>query len=438
MNVVLVYPPNYFRDEKFWKGPYGGVEERWGKKVPPLGILYLASSLIESGVKVQVIDLNALEIGLKQSVDLIAKSKPSVVGISATSFQLRGAVQIAEKLKKELENEVVVGLGGAHISVDPDFVNRFPVFDFGLVGEGEITFPSFITRILKGEKIRGTFYAEQPASLDELAFPARHLIDVESYFSGEKCAPILATRGCPYNCIFCSIKGLRGQKVRFRSPKNVADEIERIRNEGTRRFLFTDDTFTANMKFAYSLCEEIISRKLDVEWWCETRVDVVDETILKTMHKAGCIQINFGIESGNERIRTKIIRKNFTNDQTIRAIDLCKKLGIFTDAFFMLGFPTETVEDFYSTANFSLELGADIIGVYLTQILPGSDLFALAVKEGKIASDIYDQYASGGLKGSLPVYVPEGLSLPILHETLGSVAHILQNKLGREPLQFKR
>lgn len=134
MSVVLVYPPNYFKEGKLQKELYGGLEERWGK-APPLGILYLASSLLASGVEVRVVDLNALKVGLKEGVDLIGKSKPHVVGISATSFQLRGAVQLAERLKEEFEN-VVIGLGGVHISVDPDFINRFPIFDFGLVGEG--------------------------------------------------------------------------------------------------------------------------------------------------------------------------------------------------------------------------------------------------------------------------------------------------------------
>ena len=410
MSVVLVYPPNYFKEGKLQKELYGGLEESWGK-APPLGILYLASSLLASGVEVRVVDLNALKVGLREGVELIGKSKPHVVGISATSFQLRGAVQLAERLKEEFENEVVIGLGGVHISVDPDFINRFPIFDFGLVGEGEITFASIVTRILKGEKVRGTFYGKQPTSLNELPFPARQLIDAKRYFSEEKCATILATRGCPYNCIFCSIKGLRGQRVRFRSPRNVVDEMKEIRDMGTKRFWFVDDTFAVNRKYVLKLCEEMINRKLDIEWWCETRVESVDETILKVMRKAGCIQISFGIESGSERIRINTIRKNFTNDQAIRAFRLCKKLGIFTEAYLMLGFPTETMEDLYDTVNFSAELGADTVGVHITQILPGSDLFALAVKEGRIAPNVYDQYAKGELKGSLPVYVPEGLSL---------------------------
>lgn len=432
MSVVLVYPPNYFKEGKIWKKTYGGLKERCGRQVPPLGILYLASSMLEGGVaraKVRVVDLNVLNIGLKESVDLIGKSKPEVVGISAASFQLRGAVQLAERLKKRFENEVVIGLGGAHISVDPDFINRFPIFDFGLVGEGEITFPSLVTRILKGEKVRGIFYGKQPTSLDELPFPARQLIDTKRYFSQEKqeCATILATRGCPYNCIFCSIKGLRGQRVRVRSPRNVVDEMEGIRDRGTRCFVFVDDTFTVDRKFTLKLCEEITNRKLDVVWWCETRIDSVDETTLKAMRKAGCRQIAFGIESGSERIRINIIRKKFTNDQVINAFNLCKKLGIFTEAYFMLGFPTETMEDLYRTANFSRKLGAGITDFHLTQIYPGSDLFKLAVKEGKITQDVYDQYAKGKLKGPLPVYVPEGLSINMLLQLQASFSKRITN-----------
>lgn len=409
MSVVLVYPPNYFRDEGFSKEPYGGLEEHWGQ-APPLGLLYIASSLLADGVKVRVVDLNALKLGLKESVDLIGESKPQVVGISATSFQLRGAFQLAEALREKFGNGVTIGLGGVHVSVDPDFISRFQIFDFGVVGEGEIIFSSLVARIINGEKVRGVFCGEQP-SLDDLPFPARQLIDAKRYFSGDKCATILAMRGCPYNCIFCSIKGLRGQKVRFRSPRNVVDEMETIIDSGTKRFWFVDDTFTVNKNYALTLCEEMVNRKLDVEWWCETRVACVDENILKVMHKAGCKQISFGIESGSERIRNNIIRKGFTNDQAIRAFSFCKKFGISTEAYLMVGFPTETIEDLRSTVNFSGELGADTIGVHIAQILPGSDLFTLALKEGKITSNVYDQYSKGELKGSLPVYVPEGLSL---------------------------
>lgn len=382
-----------------------------GAKLLLLGLLYLASSLSAIGVKVRVVDLNALRLGLNESVDLIGESKPQIVGISATSFQLRGAIQLAEAMREKFGNSVTIGLGGVHVSVDPDFINRFQIFDFGVGGEGEITFTSIVKKILSGEKIRGVFSGEQPSNLDDLPFPARHLIAENKYFSGDKCATILAMRGCPYDCIFCSIKGLRGQKVRFRSQKNVVDEMETIVESGTRRFWFVDDTFTVNKNYAIGLCEEIMNRKLDVEWWCETRVACVDENILKIMGKAGCKQISFGIESGSERIRNNIIHKGFTNDQAIHAFSLCKKFGISTEAYLMVGFPTETAEDLCSTVNFSGQLGAKTIGVHIAQILPGSDLFKLALKEGKITSGVYDQYAKGELKGSLPAYIPEGLTL---------------------------
>lgn len=415
MSVVLVYPPNYFRKEGSSKELYGGLEERWGQ-APPLGLLYLASSLLAKGVKVRVVDLNAFRLGLKESVDIIGLSNPQVVGISATSFQLRGAFQLAEALREKFGNSITIGLGGVHVSVDPDFVNRMQIFDFGIIGEGELTFSSLVSKIMNREKVSGIFHGELPCNLDELPFPARELVDTKKYFSGEKSATILATRGCPFNCIFCSIKGLRGQKVRFRSPSNVIDEMEAVINSGTRRFWFVDDTFTVNRNYALALCEEMIKRKLDVEWWCETRIACVDEDILKLMRKAGCKQISFGIESGSERIRRDIIRKSFTNEQAIQVFGLCKKYGISTEAYIMVGFPTETKEDLLATVNFSGQLGADTIGVHIAQILPGSDLFTLALEEGKIRSDVYDKYAKGELKGSLPVYVPEGLSLTDLQD----------------------
>ncbi len=416
MSVVLLYPPHYFRSNSSSKEPYGGIDAHWGQ-APPLGLLYLASSLLSNGVKVHVVDLNEHRLGLKESVDLIEQSTPRVVGISATSFQLRGAVQLAEALRERFGDKVIIGLGGVHVSVDPDFINRFPIFDFEVIGEGEITFSSLVTKILNGENVHGVFRGEVPLNLDNLPFPARHLIDTKMYFSGDRCATILATRGCPFDCVFCSIKTLRGQRVRYRSPKNVADEMDAIVKTGTKRFWFVDDTFTVNKDYAIALCEEIIHRKLDVEWCCETRIACVDENILKVMRSAGCIKISFGIESGSARIRTDIIHKGFTNEQAIRVFNLCKKYGISPEAYLMVGFPTESAEDLRSTKSFSSKLNADTIGVHIAQILPGSDLFTIALKEGKIKADVYDQYAKGELSGSLPVYVPEGLSLIDLQKT---------------------
>ncbi len=402
-DVVLVYPPYSFDEEK----------RRFLAKFsasPPLGILYLASVLEKIAIKVKIIDAMAAPIKLEDIVKLIEKEDTRIVGISATTPQIRGSVQLATALKQTLGNRIIIGLGGPHVTADPEFIYRFPYFDFGFIGEGETTFPSLAEKMMKErvtENRPAILRGEHVSSLDDVPFPARHLLKKDAYGeAGEQFAPIMASRGCPYNCVFCS-KPIADRSIRYRSPENVVNEIESV---NAKYVVFADDTFTLNRKTTLMLCQEIIDRKLDVGWHCETRVNLVDKELLQVMKKAGCKKIEFGIESGNERIRNNIVRKNPTNEQINRTFSLCKTVGIQTAAYLMLGFPTETKKEMQETAEIGKKIGADFIGVHLTVPMPGSDLFTLAIQDGRITADIWDRYAKGELDEQ-PVYVPKGLTL---------------------------
>jgi|TARA_B100000315_G_scaffold260896_1_gene326970 radical SAM superfamily enzyme YgiQ (UPF0313 family) len=402
-DVILVYPPYSFDEEK----------QRFLAKFsasPPLGILYLASALEKNAVKVKIIDAMAAQLKLEDVVKLIEKEGAQVVGISATTPQTRGAVQLAEALKRILGNSIIIGLGGPHVTTDPDFIHRFPYFDFGFIGEGELTFPSLVEKMLNESfpwKRPAIFRGEHMSNLDDIPLPARHLLEKDIYGEAdEQFAPIMSSRGCPYDCVFCS-KPVAGRSVRYRSPENVVDEIESV---DVGYIVFADDTFTLNKKITLKLCREIIDRKLDVGWQCETRANLVDEDLLKVMKRAGCKKIEFGIESGNERVRTNIVHKNPTNEQIRKTFSLCRKVGIETAAYLMLGFPTETREDMRETVAIGKNLGADYIGVHLTIPMPGSELCSLAKQDGRISEDVWDRYAKGEIEEQ-PIYVPEDLTL---------------------------
>lgn len=188
----------------------------------------------------------------------------------------------------------------------------------------EKTFPKVVQKILS-DKVpeQGTIVqGKNVSNLDDIPFPARHLLEKNLYGEGrERFAPIMASRGCPYNCIFCS-KPILGRGVRHRSPKNVVNEMESIGDECHWLFVFADDTFTINRNLVAQLCKEMIDRKIEAEWQCETRINLVDEDLLEMMKKAGCRRIEFGVESGCERIRINIVHKNFTNDQMMKAFSL--------------------------------------------------------------------------------------------------------------------
>lgn len=273
------------------------------------------------------------------------------------------------------------------------------------------------------------FNGEVVEKLDELPFPARHLIDTRNYgppgkkWSKEEArnnmfASILGSRGCPFNCIYCS--KIYGKKYRFRSAKNIVDEIEALIDDYDGKFVFMDDTFTFNRKNVEEFCKEIISRNLKIKWMAMTRANLVDEKLLPLLKKAGCTDLFFGVESGNERVRNEVIKKAVSNEAAFKAIKLCRKFGIQSSVFLMLGFPTETKNELYDTVNFARTSGCDLIGVHITVPLPGSELFESAILEGVIEKDVIDKYARGelgdGFRNVWPVYVPKGLSLGDLEE----------------------
>jgi len=406
--VILVNPPHSFIETHRGREKQGKTKEILS--YPPLGVLYLASALETDGIKVKVIDAPAHGFRLQETVHEIEKGKPVFVGISATTPQTYAAVQLAKTLRERYRDDLVIGLGGAHVSADPDFINRFPYFDFAIKGEGEITLAKIVRMILNGERLRGVYHGQAPSNLDEVPPPARHLVNNNLYFipiHEKRFTSIIASRGCPYDCLYCS-RPVIGRNVRFRSPRNVvAEMIECIDKFRIQWFQFVDDTMTLNRSHIIRLCDEILNRKLDIEWGCQTRVDLVDAQILSAMRKAGCREISFGIESGSERVR-RVLRKNFKDESVFKAFKFCRKIGIETTAFFMLGLPTETRDDLYRTIEFTRMIQADYIEVHITTPFPGSDLFTNAIKEGRVPINVWDKYAEGKTE-NLPLYVPPTL-----------------------------
>lgn len=406
-DVLLINPKNVFDKER----------SRFRLRTafalyPPLGILYLASILKKSGISVKVVDSIAMDHSLADIKKIIKYNSPKVVGITATTPQVRGALQLATLIKQHQPN-IVVGIGGAHVTADKHFIEKFKAFDFSVVGEGESIFHELVNKALKGKKIKGIYNGAMIKDINTIPFPPRELLDKGKYFIepyGSSIATIHTTRGCPFNCVFCS-KPITCRTTRFRTPKNVIDEIiECIEQDRVKMILFTDDTFTLDRRRTINICRRIISRGIKIDWSCETRASLVDEPLIKIMKKAGCKEIAFGVETGNEKLRIEVIRKGVTDQELITAFDLCRQYGIKTSAFCMLGFPGETKADMYKTLDLSLRLKPDIFGLHLTTLMPGADIYNIALKEKKIKSDIWDKYARGSVRRQ-PIYVPDKLTL---------------------------
>ncbi len=268
MDVLLINPKTDFLDR-------GQIKAKLSL-YPPLGILYLAAVLEKKGIDVKIIDAIASNSSLEEIISSTRDDKPRIIGITATSPQIRGAVQLATAVKEVFANEIIIALGGAHVSADTSFIKRFNCFDFSVEGEGEITFPELVLQVLNGEKITGNYKGKTIDNIDEIPLPAKHLISHENYLikNYEKYFVTMHTsRGCPFNCVYCS-NPITGRKIRFRSPTNIVDEIQYCVNTyDAKLILFTDDTFTANRKHTAEICHEIMKRNIKIDWFCETRAN---------------------------------------------------------------------------------------------------------------------------------------------------------------------
>jgi radical SAM superfamily enzyme YgiQ (UPF0313 family) len=287
--------------------------------------------------------------------------------------------------------------------------------DFIVIGEGERTISSLIKCISNGSKvmdIRGIAYrdnsqiivtepAELIADLDVLPFPARHLLDMKYYiqdhfknfgikiegYNNIKSTNLISSRGCPYNCAFC-FKDMWGHKWRGRSAKNLADEMEHLnRVYGINGFFINDDTFVFDRARIFELAAILNERKLNIIWYCNGRINLMDEDLLGVMYDAGCRCICYGIESGNQRIMDSL-NKCIKIEDIINVVKLTKNAGIKITGYFMIGMPNETNETIQDTIRLAKELDLDYYGFSITTPLPGTRIYLDAVKKGLISGGI--------------------------------------------------
>jgi len=390
----------------------------------PMGLLYIAGYLEQKGVSVKVLDVAAAHLMLEDILQTVAEAHPILVGISAMTPGIRSAVTIAREIRIRLGRNVSIALGGSHVNSDETFIQRYPVFDFCVIGEGEKTTYDAFVKLKEGRDVHGLLQGESIDDLDALPFPARHLIDIHRYFRDEErrqgqrpAATMLGSRGCPYHCSFCSIPVIR-HKVRYRSAGNIVDEMEAIYESCGGRYSFVDDVLTLSKKRTIELCDEIIRRRLKVKWCGMTRANTLTEKMVRHLSAAGCNDLFIGVESGNQRIRNEVIGKEITDDQIREAVKLCRKHDIHTNLFLMIGFPTESLHEVEDTIRIGQRVHADLIGIRITVPFPGTKIFEYAEQEGMIPPDLVDRYIQGKLGGKnesfyriWPLFIPRALNL---------------------------
>jgi anaerobic magnesium-protoporphyrin IX monomethyl ester cyclase len=367
MKVLLINPPMDnivgMKESAFMSGLMKS------NPVPPLGLMYVASYAEKYGHKVRIMDMNVDQISLWSKVD---EFKPDIVGITATTLTLYDALQVAKKIKAI--GNIPVVIGGAHCNIYPEETSYFKEIDYVVRGEGELPFIKLNKRLPDIELVE---------NLDDIPFPARHLIDIKKYHTTLSKHKLVGTmcssRGCPLNCIFCYQPHF-GKRWRARSAGNVVEEIKECVKLGIGEIEIYDDTFTYDRTRVLMICELLLQARVKVDWNIRTRVDRVDLEMLKLMARAGCKRINYGIESVNPEI-LKILKKGFTVEQIKNAIKWTKEAGIEIQAYFMLGSPTETEKQMLETIQFANKYIPDYCYYSITTPFPGTQLYENGIKE---------------------------------------------------------
>jgi len=363
---------------------------------PPLGLGYIASVLKKEGHRVDLIDAN-LGISINEIIERIKDIKPGLIGISVMTSVFEETKNIVKIIKKETDTPIV--LGGVHITALPKFSIEKTGADFCVYGESELTIKELVFALddrKSLDEIKGLVYRKRNKivinpprelieDLNSLPFPEWSLMDPKKYYiapvlaSAEDfpTAPIMTTRGCPFQCTYCASNVTWRRRLRFRSPENIADEIEYlIDNFGVKYIHFSDDNFTFSKKHTVGVCNEILKRGIKIKWGCPNgvRVDSLDDEILMLMRKAGCNMIGFGIESGSQEILNNI-NKRLDLSIVPRIIKNAKKYNITTFGFFILGLPGETKKTIKKTIDFAKKLELNRAWFFILAPLPGSKIF---------------------------------------------------------------
>lgn len=404
MKILLIKPLEIeYTKKSFFSEPKKKVDIDFQVSYsPPIGLLYVARSIEDEGHTVELIDFyheeNPEEKIKKMLTDFDA------VGISVFTFDYDYVAHIA-KLIKDADSDFPIIIGGPHCTFIPgNSLNEVPSADVSIEGDGEFAIKDVLkslegtkklsdipgVRYRDGDEIKNGKPAELIMDLDSIAFPSRHLVEKYDYgkvknfcYRKPKFTSLVSSRGCPFQCKFCTRHFSIIKTYRQRSADNFVKEIEEI-NDKYGSAVITDDNFLTDTKRVHKMMDKLIEIGSDLELYIYgARVDKADRELYLKMRKAGVKDIFFGIESGSQEI-LDYYNKNITLEQIRKSVNLSKEMDFTSTGSFILGAPIETKEHIKQTINFSKSLPLDIVLFRPLIYKYGSDLWIEAVKDGKI------------------------------------------------------
>src|SRR4030043_246860 len=421
MKVLLITPPQPF---------YPGSDPPAGNL--PLGLMYVAAVLDKAGYKAEILDAfmtdsaflkvgDTLEVGMPYGKirEEVRKRKPDIVGIAAPfTCQAENAIRVGN-IVKDIDPSILTVVGGPHVTAVPvEFLEEAKNIDIAVIGEGEYAMLD-IAKVFEGKKkisdVQGIAHRKDDGeikqnalrpfikNLDELPYPAYHLVDMEQYLNPkqieyrsfqDKAISMITSRGCPFNCSFCSVHLHMGKMFRAHSANYVINHIEYVVNKfGVKTIFFEDDNLTFDLKRFEAICDKIIEKGIRFAWETPNgiRADYLTLSLLKKMKKSGCQSVFFGIESGDQYVLDNIIGKSLKLKDAIKVAKMCKDIGLKTGAFYIIGFPGEKKENMLRTVELALRLKKEFdVGMHLFFATPsyGTRLYEECKRKGYIKGEL--------------------------------------------------
>lgn len=373
----------------------------------PIGLAYLAAVLEKNGHEITVIDCPALGMAQEELKQKLEAFQPDIVGVTSMTPTIQSTLESTRTAKETCPNTMVV-IGGPHATfMDQQILNDEPSIDVVVRGEGEQTLVELAKTMNNShdlQRIQGITFRKdkknvqtpsRPAiqNLDDLPYPAYKYFALEKYLLyGKLFLPVITSRGCPFQCAFCTTSRILGKEYRARSPKNIVDELEHIKTVyKADSFTFYDDTLTLDKGRIFKICDEIKARKIGIPWDCQTRVDQVNKEILTKMKETNCQQVFFGIESGCQTI-LDAVKKRTTVEQNEKAIRMAKEAGLFVSISIILGYPGETKDMLRQTLDFIRRAQPDDVYLCVATPYPGTELRKVVEENGWKMSPDWSKY----------------------------------------------
>lgn len=399
MKVLFVNPPQTASKYKFM-----------GVIAPPLGIAYMAGVLQENNIDVEILDASAEDMDFKDVEKELLKRKPDLVALTALTPTIGRALETAQVVKETLPDSIVV-MGGYHPTFNFIETLEDENVDIVIRGEGEYIMLNLVQALENQSSlhdVKGIVFEDKNSKeivvnpeapliqdLDELPFPALNLLPMKKYRlldMDTHMTTMITTRGCPMQCSFCSSAAMHGKKIRERSVENIVDEIEYLKtNYDIDTIAFMDDTFTLKKRKVMAICDEILKRNIEIMWGCTSRVDTLDEKLLKKMKEAGCITIFIGVESADQQQLDNMC-KNTTISKIENAFKIARKLKIRTIASVALGMPGDTKEIMNKTVKFVHKLKPNYAIYSLATPYPGTRFYKEAFEKNLIKIKDWSKY----------------------------------------------